>query len=85
MEKEKALADLVVELYKMRDGKDPDKFALTCLKAVQEIMPTATKMTREPFGFIYDTDGEVYFTVVNATGEKLVVETHKIGTKEKPE
>ena len=78
----KELADLIVALYKMRHGKDEDAFAKDCLKAVQKVMPTATKMTREPFGFIYDTDGKVYYSVVNTTSEKMVVETYLVGIKE---
>ena len=52
MEKEqfppKEFADLVVALYKMRKGKDVDAFAKDCLRAVREVMPTVTAMTKEP-------------------------------------
>jgi len=77
----KEFADLIVALYEMRQGKDEDAFAKDCLKAVQQIMPTATKMTKQPFGFIYDEKGNVYYSVVKTVGKKLIIETSKIGIK----
>ena len=78
----KEFAELIVALYEMRQGKPQDEFAIECLAAVQKIMPTATKMTREPFGFIFDENGKIYYSAVRAIGKKLTVETYALGMKE---
>ena len=75
----KDFVDQVVMLYerwqKEKDADDPEDY----LKTVQQEMPTATKMTKKPFGFIYDESGKVYYSAVKAIGKKLIVETFEIG------
>ena len=78
----KDFADLIVTLYEQsqkENGEDHTEY----LRAVQQVMPTATKMTKEPFGFIYDENGKVYYSAVKADGKKLIVKTFKIGEKKK--
>ena len=78
----KEFADLIVTLYKRCQAENGEDY-VDYLKAVQQVMPTATKMTKKPFGFIYDENGDVYYSAVKTIGKKLVVETFKIAQKDK--
>lgn len=78
----KEFADLVVTLYERwqdEQNDNPEDY----LKVVQEVMPTATQMTKMPFGFIYSDNGKVYYSAIKGKDKKLVMETFEIGFKKK--
>ena len=77
----KEFADLIVSLYERSQDEGSNDSHEQYLKAVQQVIPSATKMTKMPFGFIYDESGKVYYTAVRADGAKLVIETFEIGVK----
>ena len=82
-EKKNEFNELIVKLYeKWLDEKDTE-FPIEYLLEAQKVMPNAFRMTKVPFGFMYEEDDKVYFSFVKVSDGKLIVETEQIGYKKK--
>ena len=50
------------------------------LTAMQKVLPTATKMTTEPFGVIYTQGKETFHaTIKEVNGDQVTIEIQEIG------
>ena len=51
------------------------------LKSMQEVLPTASKMTKRPFGVIYENGGETFYATAKAKGKGVMIEIKTIESK----
>jgi len=78
----KEFIDLLAALYERwqdeKDYEDPRDY----LKAIQQVMPTATKLTKNPFGVIYENGKTVFYAGVKETADgKLQIIISPIAVK----
>jgi hypothetical protein len=78
MDKAKEFTDLLIKLYEQWHNEP----TVDCLKAIRELMPTAFRMTKVPFGvFYHDTEDTLFYSYVKIADGQLVVETEHTGKK----